>query len=351
MTDRKKLILKWRIDSSPLAGLLDFEVGLFRPEDALGVARLVYEHYGELHPFDYVYNPDEIARLFSSGQQYAVVARSVNGVVLGMIGMYRCAPHPRIFELAQLMVLNSQRGRGIASLLWRRAMNELPEVIGAVSIFGEAVCTHAFSQKMCQETGMLFCGLVVDSIPARAYVSDRFQGERTSLILCSKILKDTHHHVYLPACYHAPYKTYCEHFNIKRNIVLSAPCALPSVTVFELIEFQVAHSIKVLIHSIGHDLSQILCDCENKTGGEGIVQVVFNLGDKNSIQGVETLRRYGYYLGGFLPLWFNSDGILMQKRKDKPSFSKIKTFNHGAFQAKRMVQEDYDALQISQTQP
>jgi hypothetical protein len=54
-------------------------ISLISPQDALGVARLTYSVYGDQHPFDYVYDPSEIARLSASGTQYAVVAKSSQG--------------------------------------------------------------------------------------------------------------------------------------------------------------------------------------------------------------------------------------------------------------------------------
>lgn len=310
----------------------------------MGVARLVYDNYGDRHPFEYVYDPEEIARLFAAGEQHAMVARDKSGVVVGMIGLYRCAPNPRIFELAQLMLLSGQGGRGVASELWRRAMNELPKVIGAVSIFGEAVCTHAFSQRMCEETGMLFSGLVVDAIPAHAYASEEFQGERTSLVLCSKTLVDSPHEVMLPPRYEASYLSYCTDFGLERTLRWPQSRALSKETDFELIEFPVAHSIKILVRSAGADLPQLLADYENRVGDNGVVQVVFNLGEERSAAGIELARANGYSLGGFIPLWFGSDGLLLHKRQKPPMFSTIKTFTEGARKAKKMAQEDYESL-------
>ena len=45
----------------------DYTLGMFEPGDALGVSRLTCTLYGDSHPFDYVYDPVEVARLFRLG--------------------------------------------------------------------------------------------------------------------------------------------------------------------------------------------------------------------------------------------------------------------------------------------
>jgi GNAT superfamily N-acetyltransferase len=344
MSARQRAIARLLRTEFPCSPQQEYGISLFRPEDAQGVARLVYDNYGDGHPFDYVYDPDEIARRFASGEQYAVVARTEAGAVLGMIGVYRCAPNPRIYELAQLLLLNGQRGKGIASALWRRAMRELPALAGAVSIFGEAVCTHAFSQKMCEETGMLFSGLVEDAIPASAYAIQGFKGERTSLVLCSKVLVDFPHEAVLPESLLIAYAEHCRDFGLKRAIRRLERRPLPEKTEYEALEFPVAKSIKLLVRVAGKDLPRILAESEDKAGEHGVTQAAFDLGDERSAAGVELARERGYYLGGFLPLWFGSDGALLHKRRQAPRFDAVQTFTQGALKAKRMAQRDYESL-------
>ena len=306
----------------------DYAISQFEPRDALGVSRLTYTIYGDAHPFDYVYDPSEVARLFASGSQYAMIARSVDGVVLGMIGIYRCSLWPSLFELAQLMILPNQRGKGMAIELWRQAMATLPEMAGAGAIFGEAVCTHTFSQQMCQESGMLPCGIILDAIPSKAYASRDTGKARTSLLLTTKPLKNMRLSAALPQWYRAEYSILCDTMALERTVSPSVPGTLAKQTTIEVTHFPQADCVKLLVRRAGRDLAQLVAEQELAAGEMGIVQVVFNLGEPTSLAGIEKLRERGYFFGGFLPFWFgHSDGLLLQRRKEQPSFNDMKLLN------------------------
>lgn len=316
--DRKTLIDRLRMDEfTPPAPAQSCELSLFGPEDALGVARLIYCNYGDQHPFDYVYDPDEIARLFASGSQYALVARSATGQVLGMIGLYRCAPWPAIFELAQLLLHKGQHGRGMARNLWRAAMEKLAPLTGAGFIFGESVCTHAFSQKMCLATGMVPCGLMAEAIPAAAYEGAKYAMERTSLMLHMKIMESDRQRVHMPHDYRDLFARYIETTPLEREVLDSPAVRLEGESLVEAREFSYANLAKVLVRRPGSDLEAVAAQSERSVGPQGSVQFVFDLGRPDTPDAVRALRERGYSFCGFLPRWFGSDGLAMQRRREK----------------------------------
>ena len=78
----------------------------------------------------------------------------------------------------------------------------------------------------------------------------------------------------------------------------------------------------------GRDLARLVAQQERAAGEPGIVQVAFDLGEATALAGIETLKGRGYFFGGFLPFWFGqSDGLLLQRRKEPPSFDDIKLLN------------------------
>ncbi|MYL82801.1 hypothetical protein GTA51_06585 [Desulfovibrio aerotolerans] len=324
--DRDALIETHRLGDGAILPNQDYAIALISPQDALGVARLVYSVYGDQHPFDYVYDPAEIARLYASGAQYAVVAKSSQGDVLGMIGIYRCSPWPRLYELAQLLILKNQRSKGMARDLWLKAMELLPDMAKAGAIFGEAVCTHTFSQRMCETTGMLPCGIAMDAIPSRAY-SDTYQhGDRTSLVLTVKPMLFTRQTIHLPAAYHAAYGDFCARAGLDRQLKDGSPALLPELSRVEVIDFEKAACIKVWVHEPGRDLERIVSDLERKAGDNGIVQAIFDLGRSDAPAGIEALNTRGYSFGGFMPCWFETDALMLQRRRAAPSFKELQLY-------------------------
>jgi hypothetical protein len=326
--DRSFLISQLRMHEYVVPANQDYAVDLFEPRDALGVSRLTCAIYGDEHPFDYVYDPAEVARLFASGSQYAMIARSAGGDVLGMIGIYRCGLWPRLFELAQLMILPNQRGKGMAIDLWRRAMDTLPDIAGAGAIFGEAVCTHTFSQQMCQETGMLPCGVVLDAIPSKAYATRGTGKARTTLLLTMKPLERQACSVTVPQWCRAQYAVLCETLSLERTVLPGGSGALAEQSIIEATHYAPADCVKLSVRRSGCDLARLAAEKERAAGAPGIVQVAFDLGEKTSLAGIETLKARGYFFGGFLPFWFGrSDGLLLQRRKEQPSFDDITLLN------------------------
>lgn len=346
--DRDALILAHRLGDCAVLPDQDYVISLIKSQDALGVARLTYSVYGNQHPFDYVYDPSEIARLYASGTQFAVVAKSSLGDVLGMIGIYRCSPWPRLYELAQLMILKNQRSKGMARDLWLKAMELLPGMAKAGAIFGEAVCTHTFSQRMCEATGMIPCGIAMDAIPSRAY-SDNYQhGDRTSLVLTVKLMIFTTQTVHLPAAYRAAYVDFCGRVGLDRQINDGPSATLPEVSRVEVTAFEEAACIKVWVHESGRDLERIVSDLERKAGDNGIVQAIFDLGHSDAPAGIETLRSRGYFFGGFLPYWFEADGLMLQRRSVAASFKELRLYGESVKPLVAMAEGDQRRVELSQ---
>lgn len=57
---------------------------------------------------------------------------------------------------------------------------------------------------------------------------------------------------------------------------------------------------------------------------------------------VEILRQNGYFLGGALPRWFDTDGLLMQKIRKRPDWEGICTANDRYKTILDMVRADWD---------
>ena len=345
--DRDVLIVAHRLGDCEVPPDQDYAISLISPQDALGVARLTYSVYGDQHPFDYVYDPSEITRRYASGAQFAVVAKSSRDDVLGMIGIYRCSPWPRLYELAQLMILKNQRSKGMARDLWLQAMERLPDMAQAGAIFGEAVCTHTFSQRMCETTGMIPCGIAMDAIPSRAYSDDYRHGDRTSLVLTVKPMLFTPQTVHLPTAYRAAYVDFCARAGLDRQIEAGSQATLPESSRVEIIDFEKAACIKVWVHEPGRDLERIVSDLEHKAGDNGIVQVIFDLGRPDAPAGIETLRSRGYYFGGFMPYWFETDALMLQRRRSSSSFKDLKLYGDSITAIVAMAERDQHRVAVS----
>jgi len=119
-----------------------YEIDLFRPGDASGVAQLFREVYGNDYPVKIVYDPEEFAKAVARQDYIPLVARTPDSHIVGFSSFYRSAPNQKLYEMGLGMVSPKYRGTAILGLLMRRLIKEALKSPGFDAFFGEAVCNH-----------------------------------------------------------------------------------------------------------------------------------------------------------------------------------------------------------------
>jgi len=76
----------------------EFYIDTFRPDDAQGIVRLFRTVYGEHYPIQIFYDPQSIIAVNEAGKYYSIVARTVSGSIIGVVHLFRSAPHPSTYE-------------------------------------------------------------------------------------------------------------------------------------------------------------------------------------------------------------------------------------------------------------
>jgi hypothetical protein len=71
-----------------------------------------------------------------------------------------------------------------------------------------------------------------------------------------------------------------------------------------------------------------------------LIQVYVDLGQSWSGTLVALLRKMGYRMGGLLPIWFGSDGFLMQKHFVDPDLDGLKILSDRGRRLVEMVRDD-----------
>ena len=75
-----------------------WEIDIFRPEDAQGVADLFLAVYGAEYPIKKFIDPELLIEENRTKQTVSVVIRMSDGRVVGHLGLYRSAPWERLYE-------------------------------------------------------------------------------------------------------------------------------------------------------------------------------------------------------------------------------------------------------------
>jgi hypothetical protein len=344
--NKEEAILKLKSEVFAVEPDQEFEVHRLEPEDAWGVARCFYAVYGEHYPFDTYYIPDKLIKENENGNVISVVARTRSGDIIGYEALYRSSAHfPGTYEIGQGMVLPAYRFTFAALCMQDYILDLLDSIEGVCEIFGEAVCNHVITQKMLALAGAEETGLELGLLPAEGFKDLEFPDSRVSTVLGFRTVRDKTHDVYLPVDYAKALEFILSGMDISRKI-MESPGNIPPDSATELAPqfIDYAHVARFNLNRVGEDFPKVLEELEMNAQNRQaqVMQVFVNLGDPGSGWAVALLRQRGFFFGGFLPRWFDTDGFLMQKLVVLPRFESIKLSSDRARKILDIVREDIE---------
>jgi hypothetical protein len=328
----------------PIESGQKFQVDRFRPEDAAGIANLFYAVYGPDYPFDTYYIPERIREENQNGNIYSVVARTPRGDVVAHGALYRSSPYyGNLYEIGQYIVLKNYRDTFAAYKINQYISEMLTQQVRPDGIFGEAVCSHMTTQKSSALIGMKDVALEVDLMPSDASQKEK-SSSRVSCLIQFRSYEDRPHEVFIPAVYLEQVQYLLSDCNLSRVITPSSG-VVPSDTKNDVRMnfFRHAGVARAIVIEAGTDFDSEVERFEQQAEEEAIVVLQFFLNLNKSWIGnaVECLRERGYFLGGYVPRWFDTDGLLMQKIYSKPDFSGIALYSEKARRIKEYIQTDW----------
>ncbi|MFH0994686.1 MAG: hypothetical protein V1844_04210 [Pseudomonadota bacterium] len=324
----------------------DWEVDLFRPEDAEGVVRIFRTVYGEGYPVRTYIDPQLLIEANAARRTISSVARTPRGDVVGHNALFNSAAHPGTYETGAGAVHGAYRGgKGI----FTRMVDHGLEVAAAFplinAVFGEPVCNHVFSQKLTEKAGFVLRALEVDLMPAAAYEKEASAAGRVAAFLTFRTFRPRPHAVYLPAAYRDVLHFLYENLDDDREFRISGD-AVPAGIVSDIRPqfFDFAGVARVAVHEPGADFSSRLNVLEKELEDRRIqvIQIWLNLACPWVGEAIDVLISRGYFLGGALPRWFDSDGLLMQKILMKPDWDAINVYTDRAAEILKLVRQDWD---------
>ncbi len=317
-----------------------YTVDDFRNEDAPGVAQLYYAVYGDNFPIDYVYDPEAILAATASGQTNFVVGRTPKGDIVGLYGLYRNPPGKYIMEGGAWIVLPAYRNTTLAMRLARHGHGPLLNRLGLNLLFGQNVCDHVVAQKLSRKMDAPPFALEIEAMPPRPEAGPN--GQRISLLDTFHIHRDVRHDVYLPERYDEILKGIYTVRCFDRNFCEdSAPQGAADCSVQTMDSASLA---KLMVRRPGSDLGDRLALMEKDCPGRHAYQLFIPLGQPGTTHAVDAAREAGYFFGGILPLWDDTDFLLMQKLNSDPDFSRIELLTDEAKALLAFIIKDRETL-------
>jgi hypothetical protein len=341
-TNRTACLTALKSDHHEIEPGQKFEVDGFRPEDALGVARLYYAVYGDSFPVDYVYNPAELLLLNQGPDLHQVVGRTPKGDIVGLYALFKNPPGRHIMEGGSWIVHPSYRGTTLAVRLARRIHRNPPERLELDIIFGQCVCNHLITQKLSQNLNSLICALELEPMPPKPDELGGGEEGRVSLLDEFIIIHDRAHKVHAPQQYQDYLSEFYASWGLDRQMVDDH---LPGErTVFSLQDFDEADLTRVTFESLGLDFPEKLAGVMSGLSGRHAQQLILPLAAPGCTMAVEAARAAGFFLGGVLPAWFDRDGLLMQKLAKEPNWSHIRLHRQAAKDLLSTIMADRNSL-------
>lgn len=321
----------------------DYQIDIFRPEDAHGVADLFRSVYGESYPIKLAYSPSDLIGAFEKGENIPVVARASSGKIVGYEALYRSAPNPDLYEAGQGLVATDCRGKGVLQGINDYLINVLLPALGVEGVFGEPVCNHVYSQKTWSSVHTVETAIEVDLMPAETYRTEASANGRVAAVLAFRMYRHRKQRIILPLCYRSQiesiYVDLHEHhdFEIADNELPAFPSRI-DVQVFDF-----ANVARMTLRDVGSDLDMVLTRQEEVLRERGVIvfQVWLNLSSPFIGNTVDVLRTHRYFFGGVLPGWFGTDGLLMQKVMQTPNWKGIHLFSDRAKKILDFVRKDW----------
>jgi hypothetical protein len=322
----------------------------FQPEDAAGVANLFFSVYGPTYPFDTFYIPEKIAAENARGNIYSVVARTPRGDIIGHGAFYRSSPpFPELFEVGQYLVHPSYRTSFAAFKIQEYLTGPLLSRLPLCGFFGEAVCNHLITQKASHRAGMKDVGLELGLMPPGAYAREGALG-RVSCLLMFRSLRDRPQRLYIPALYRPELEALIGDLSLDRELVCQSERIPPGgPSRLDSRFFGSAGVGRASLEHPGSDLERVVAEFETQAQKEEavVLQLFVNLKEPSALAALEFLRRQGYFLGGYLPRWFDSDALLVQKIKYRPEFEAVQLYSDRARWLLHQVRQDWERTHFS----
>ncbi|EGB16332.1 hypothetical protein DND132_3129 [Pseudodesulfovibrio mercurii] len=320
----------------------EFRITLFTPEDAPDVSRFYKETYGDGFPLKYVYDPAEISRRYDGVNHRTTIVRDGEDRLAAMGSLFRFAPNPLLYEAGQLMVSKRHRGKGLSNIIGRVVLEEFPTQIPVDAVFIEALCSHTLSQPSATNCGLLPTGVELERIPPMGPKQDNGVVVNTSLLTLFRIYRDTPHTIHP----HPDYVEFIERRNralgIKRTVEPGASPVPPSTNAQSDV-LRDASMATLTIFRAGKDLPDVLARFRAEAAGCSM-HVRLDLGDRATPWAIDVLRGERFFLSAYLPLWFGTDGILLQKLPAAPDFSAPRYGSEAAKSMGDAVLADWEAV-------
>jgi len=317
---------------------IQYEIRIFKPEDALEISRCAYKSYGYTYE-PYIYYPEKIIEMNQSGNLRSFVAAGKNdGEIMGHIAFKYKNPQDCIAEIGVAFVKPEYRKSGVYKSMMDYSHLKAAE-LKLFGLFGRAVTSHIGSQKILEPMGYIACGiffgLFPDDVDFKAIIG-KIKQKESGLLFYRPMLNDGKRKIYAPSKHKKKLADIFASFNIpvdicetdakpesgnsKINVNIVPALNIADIEV-EYIGADIVHELK----SIRHDLCLKRVDA---------IFLHLDMQDPSFSQLADECERSGFFFSGVLPFGLNNNHkfILQYMNNLNVNYDIIKPYSQNALE-------------------
>jgi len=309
------------VDHGPAARVpeserVELDYDWMRPDQALEVARCIYDAYGYSYIHEHIYHPDRLAAMNVAGEIRSAVALGKDKVMAGHAALVFSELDTRIADLAMLVVKKDFRGQSVAGDLTDYLMHQA-EILGLAGLYAEQVTVHPYTQKFLSKMGFKDCGMWMAYTPT----SVSYKGiaeelhHRITAILCYKYLTPPK-----PVTIYPPIRHVDHVLSLYENIG-GLPVVGESPDGIEEEHSEINFSVNakralatVRVGRIGRDIAKQMREklYRLRLDGVHIANLYLNLTDPATYHATSLLEQLGFRFTGIMPGTEGGDSLLLQ---------------------------------------
>lgn len=308
--------------------------------------------YGEDYPVKDVYQPDVLLKEIGAGRLMCSLVFNADGEAAGYASMFKTAPNPRIWEAGNMIVVPVHAKTDIAERIVRHYADYLRDVSNqADGIYGEAVCSHYYTQVTMNKMGMVDCAIELDQLDGTSFKdgkSNRAGSARISCVFNFLEHKDLPEPQYVPARYEEIVGRIAAQLHGRTLSLSREGLPVDGATTLEDRYHVSARTWKVAVCAIGADWRTAVDGILEKAGQRGVIslQVTVNMACPHIGAAVDVLRGKGFFFGGIAPRWFGTDGLLMQRiSRNETEYDDIKLYTATAKELLGFITTDREMVE------
>lgn len=338
-------------DDVPLAPEQEYEIRRFRPEDAVGISRLIYRVYGNTYLHDDCYYPDRLVALNESGELASIVAVDAVGEVVGHYALERPGL-TRVAERGIAAVSPAHRGRDLMGRM-RTFIEDEALRLGLIGVFSIAVTKHTFSQRVNEAFGSDVCGFNLAGGPeTQLFKGLEHEGTKpqrvTWVVYFTYVDPPEQSHVFAPERHRPILERIYDKLALPVEWHDDDDVLMVGHGEVDVMYRRSMDNAIIKVNSVGTgtgaEIRRAARDLFDVTGAEA-VYLELPLGDARTPALVEEAEEEGFFFAGLGPSFLpGGDALVMQRIASDLDFGRIEVANEFAVELLAYIRADRDRV-------